>query len=99
MSLVGRLFSGLLNTSKLGFRAQQSSNFHLLSSKMPQSEAPQKAGGLFNVTTRSVIRCHFPRPSEKKRVRRHGWQTRMSTPEGRRIIMNRILKGRWVLTH
>ncbi|XP_065348812.1 large ribosomal subunit protein bL34m [Cloeon dipterum] len=55
-----------------------------------------------NISTTSVlanIRCHFPRPSEIKRVRRHGWKKRMSTLAGRKIIMNRILKGRFVLSH
>lgn len=49
--------------------------------------------------TRGKVRCHFPKPSEVKRIRRHGWHARMSTPAGRRIIMNRILKGRHVLSH
>ncbi|CAH0718220.1 unnamed protein product, partial [Brenthis ino] len=48
---------------------------------------------------RSKVRCYFPRPSEVKRVRRHGWKTRMSTPNGRRIIMRRLLKGCHVLSH
>ncbi|KAK7865004.1 hypothetical protein R5R35_000029 [Gryllus longicercus] len=51
------------------------------------------------ITTRTNVRCHFPRPSEQKRVKRHGWKTRMSTLPGRRIIMRRILHGRHVLTH
>lgn len=51
------------------------------------------------MTTRTKVRCHFPRPSEVKRIKRHGWLTRMSTRNGRRIIMNRILKGRWYYTH
>ncbi|XP_059486438.1 large ribosomal subunit protein bL34m [Neocloeon triangulifer] len=45
------------------------------------------------------IRCHFPRPNEAKRIRRHGWKKRMSTLNGRKILMNRILKGRFVLSH
>ncbi|XP_026325876.1 39S ribosomal protein L34, mitochondrial [Hyposmocoma kahamanoa] len=48
---------------------------------------------------RTKVRCYFPRPSEVKRVRRHGWEYRMSTPNGRKIIMRRILKGRHVLSH
>ncbi|XP_047996175.1 39S ribosomal protein L34, mitochondrial [Leguminivora glycinivorella] len=48
---------------------------------------------------RTNVRCYFPRPNEVKRVRRHGWKARMSTPAGRRIIMRRLLKGRFVLTH
>ncbi|XP_049872184.1 39S ribosomal protein L34, mitochondrial [Pectinophora gossypiella] len=48
---------------------------------------------------RTKVRCYFPRPNEVKRVRRHGWETRMSTPNGRKIIMRRLLKGRHVLSH
>ncbi|XP_023946948.1 39S ribosomal protein L34, mitochondrial [Bicyclus anynana] len=48
---------------------------------------------------RTKVRCYFPRPNEVRRVRRHGWKTRISTPNGRRIIMRRLLKGRFVLTH
>ncbi|XP_038221963.1 39S ribosomal protein L34, mitochondrial [Zerene cesonia] len=48
---------------------------------------------------RTKVRCYFPRPNEVRRVRRHGWEHRISTPNGRRIIMRRILKGRFVLTH
>ncbi|KAL0870670.1 hypothetical protein ABMA27_005617 [Loxostege sticticalis] len=48
---------------------------------------------------RTKVRCYFPRPNEVRRVRRHGWNTRMSTPNGRRVILRRLLKGRHVLTH
>ncbi|XP_045775394.1 39S ribosomal protein L34, mitochondrial [Maniola jurtina] len=48
---------------------------------------------------RTKVRCYFPRPNEVRRVRRHGWNTRISTPNGRRIIMRRLLKGRFVLSH
>ncbi|XP_014614244.1 PREDICTED: uncharacterized protein LOC106792365 [Polistes canadensis] len=44
-------------------------------------------------------RYNFPKPSEYKRVTRLGWHARMSTPEGRRILMRRILKGKHVLSH
>ncbi|KAK4319998.1 hypothetical protein Pmani_009107 [Petrolisthes manimaculis] len=53
-------------------------------------------GGVFG---RTKCRNYFPRPSEKKRIERHGWEKRMSTLRGRRIIMRRLLKGRHVLTH
>lgn len=52
-----------------------------------------------NIFRISKTRCYFPRPSETKRVLNHGWAKRMSTPGGRRVIMNRILKGRHVLSH
>lgn len=48
---------------------------------------------------RTNIRNYFPRPRENKRVLVHGWNKRMSTPSGRRIIMKRILKGRHSLAH
>ncbi|KAJ0175053.1 hypothetical protein K1T71_009194 [Dendrolimus kikuchii] len=48
---------------------------------------------------RTKVRCYFPRPNEVRRIRRHGWAYRMSTPNGRRVIMRRLLKGRYVLSH
>ena len=47
----------------------------------------------------SKVRCHFPRANEAKRVKTHGWNVRMSTEGGRKVLMNRILKGRHVLAH
>lgn len=41
----------------------------------------------------------FPRPNERRRIKRHGWIARMSTPGGRRVLMRRILKGKYVLSH
>lgn len=48
---------------------------------------------------RTNIRNNFPRAKEGKRIKVHGWKTRMSTPGGRKILMRRILKGRHVLSH
>ncbi|XP_045616280.2 large ribosomal subunit protein bL34m [Procambarus clarkii] len=56
-------------------------------------------GGYGGVIGRTVIRDHFPRPNERKRILRHGWKQRMSTPSGRKILMRRILKGRHVYSH
>ncbi|KAJ3653081.1 hypothetical protein Zmor_018998 [Zophobas morio] len=56
-------------------------------------------GSVYETSVRTIIRWHFPRPSERKRIVRHGWKQRMSTPAGRRILMNRILKGRHVYSH
>ncbi|XP_076244839.1 mitochondrial ribosomal protein L34 [Calliopsis andreniformis] len=49
--------------------------------------------------SRTKIRYHFPNPNERRRIKRHGWFARMSTPNGRKILMRRILKGRHVLSH
>ncbi|XP_076364701.1 mitochondrial ribosomal protein L34 isoform X2 [Tachypleus tridentatus] len=62
----------------------------------------QTSGAFLGVGIQQVrynVRNHFPRPSEYRRVKRHGYKTRLSTAAGRRIIMRRILKGRHVLTH
>ncbi|CAL1272401.1 unnamed protein product [Larinioides sclopetarius] len=56
-------------------------------------------GGCNVEQIRTYVRKHFPRPSERKRVRTHGWEKRLSTPGGRAILMRRILKGRFVLSH
>lgn len=48
---------------------------------------------------RTKTRNHFPRPNEAKRIKKHGWWTRMATREGRRVLQRRILKGRYVLSH
>lgn len=104
MSLLVKFLPNFLNypvTSALKI-TQTSSYFHSLTSstlKGPQGINSGNSGSLFNQATRSIIRCHFPRPSERKRVKRHGWNKRMSTPEGRRVLMNRILKGRWIYSH
>lgn len=45
------------------------------------------------------MRYHFPHPNERRRIKRHGWITRMLTPNGRKILMRRILKGKYVLSH
>lgn len=75
------------------------SNFHSLANGNNQNYETTKPGGTFQIAIRTRVRNCFPRPSEKKRVTRHGWWKRMSTPEGRRILMNRILKGKWVYSH
>ncbi|CAK9805913.1 39S ribosomal protein L34, mitochondrial [Anthophora quadrimaculata] len=49
--------------------------------------------------SRSAVRYHFPKPNELKRFKRQSWQARMATPNGRKILMRRILKGKYVLAH
>ncbi|KOC68228.1 39S ribosomal protein L34, mitochondrial [Habropoda laboriosa] len=51
------------------------------------------------ILSRGKMRYHFPHPSERLRIKRHGWEARMSTPNGRKILMRRILKGKYVLAH
>lgn len=61
---------------------------------------PTIAGGTWNLMpVRTNIRNHFPRAKETKRIKVHGWLTRLSTKTGRRVLMRRILKGRHVLSH
>lgn len=58
------------------------------------------AGGAWStISVRTNIRDHFPRAKETKRVTVHGYEKRISTRSGRKIIMRRILKGRHVLSH
>nr|CAI5862592.1 unnamed protein product [Callosobruchus analis] len=75
---------------------QQTSHFHSLTNEVAARVSP---GGPFSLAVRNVIRIHFPRPSERKRIKRHGFWQRMKTASGRRVLMNRILKGRWVISH
>lgn len=61
---------------------------------------PSEAGGAWSlISVRTIIRNKFPRAKEGKRIKISGWDKRMSTPGGRRVILRRILKGRHVLTH
>lgn len=65
--------------------------------RAPVNAAPGGAWGPISIRTN--IRDNFPRPSEAKRIRVHGWKTRMSKPSGRAIIWKRIIKGKYVLSH
>ncbi|XP_066251732.1 uncharacterized protein mRpL34 [Euwallacea similis] len=104
MSMIGRFFSAFLNpSSKLPTELGHiSSNFHSVASAVQESthiSSALRITSLFSIISRSNVRFHFPRPSERKRVKRHGFKARLSTPSGRRVLMNRILKGRWVYSH
>ncbi|XP_033323024.1 mitochondrial ribosomal protein L34 [Megalopta genalis] len=72
---------------------------------LPRLISPGQLGSpavtnLWSLTlNRTSMRYHFPRPNERRRIKRHGWYARMATPSGRRILMRRILKGRHVLSH
>ncbi|CAG9861492.1 unnamed protein product [Phyllotreta striolata] len=95
MSLLSRIMPSILN--RLSSASVQSpASFHSLTGDRALGANP---GGLFGIVTRSIVRVHFPRPSERKRITVHGWEKRMKTASGRRILMNRILKGRWVYSH
>ncbi|KAJ6222148.1 hypothetical protein RDWZM_000693 [Blomia tropicalis] len=41
---------------------------------------------------RGNVKWFFERCSEVKRIRKHGYKKRISTPNGRLILMRRILK-------
>lgn len=71
--------------------------FHTFALAAPVAATPGGAWGQISVRTK--IRNYFPKPRETKRLRNHGFAKRMSTPEGRRVIWRRILKGKWVLAH
>ncbi|EAT40207.1 AAEL008044-PA [Aedes aegypti] len=74
------------------------SNF--LNMALAKTASATPAGGAWStLSARTVVRNQFPRARETKRVRVHGWWKRLSTPEGRRTLMRRILKGRHVLSH
>ncbi|CAH1991231.1 unnamed protein product [Acanthoscelides obtectus] len=98
MSLLSRVFANVCSTINryATVAVQQTTNFHSLTSSPVSQASP---GGLFNIAVRTNIRVHFPRPSERRRIKRHGYWQRMKTREGRRVLMNRILKGRWVYSH
>ncbi|XP_026741078.1 39S ribosomal protein L34, mitochondrial [Trichoplusia ni] len=70
-----------------------------IASSMTPASSLVKPDNFSLSSIRNKVRCYFPRPNEVRRVRRHGWETRMSTPNGRKVIMRRLLKGRFVLTH
>uniref|UniRef100_A0A8D8XVB4 Large ribosomal subunit protein bL34m n=1 Tax=Cacopsylla melanoneura TaxID=428564 RepID=A0A8D8XVB4_9HEMI len=67
----------------------------------PLTNSPMTASSILGgfESVRTLVRNHFPRPREKKRINQFGWETRMKTANGRKILMRRILKGRHILSH
>ncbi|RLU25295.1 hypothetical protein DMN91_003388 [Ooceraea biroi] len=86
--MIGRVVSGILQS-------------------LPRATISSQPGSLtpalwnpWNLTfVRNIIKYNFPRASERKRIKTHGWLARMATPGGRKILMRRILKGKHVLSH
>ncbi|XP_065167559.1 large ribosomal subunit protein bL34m [Atheta coriaria] len=98
MSLLTRLVPGFLRSGSMAMCAPSTSVVPVMNITQSLTETV-KSFAFFGQSIRTVIRCHFPRPSERKRIKRHGYKKRMSTPEGRRILMRKILKGCFVLSH
>ncbi|XP_046749519.1 39S ribosomal protein L34, mitochondrial [Diprion similis] len=103
--MFGKLVSTLFNASRLIAPSLVAKQFHSASSRgitngLCSSSVNAKPGGTWAlIPVRNRIRWHFPKARETIRIVRHGWNTRMSTPGGRRILMRKILKGRHVLSH
>lgn len=99
MSFLGRLLAPLTRLNPI----QQSVTKALPSLNLANevtSNPNASIGGLYDMIVRHRgIRCYFPRPSERKRIKRHGFWKRMSTRNGQIILMRRILKGRYVISH
>ncbi|KAI8935819.1 hypothetical protein NX059_007336 [Plenodomus lindquistii] len=71
---------------------------------LPSSETPDLAGkisshpGLGNTQIRCGPRDTY-NPSHIVRKRRHGFLSRIRTKKGRKMIMRRLKKGRWNISH
>lgn len=48
---------------------------------------------------RTKVRYHLPKPTEVKRFRKQGLLKKLETPQGRRLLQQRILKGDFVIAH
>lgn len=49
--------------------------------------------GVNNSQIRTKVRYHLPHPTEVKRVRKQGFLKKVKTVNGRRYLMERILRG------
>lgn len=88
--MIGKLISGIFQSlPRIGASSQVSSTVSVTPLWNPW--------GLIQIRNR--MRYHFRHPSERKRIKKHGWFTRMATPSGRKILQRRILKGKHVLSH
>lgn len=45
------------------------------------------------IQVRTKVRYHLPNPTEVKRVRKQGFLKRTQTTNGRKLLMERILRG------
>lgn len=52
-----------------------------------------------SMIVRTIVRNNFPRARENKRIKVHGFKTRLATKNGRQIIWRKLLKGHHVLGH
>jgi len=91
MSFVARTFGSFLQKSTNVL----CNNFLMTSNAIAMEPATNWSMIIF----RTHVRNHFPIARESKRIKTHGWKTRMSTHGGRKILMRRILRGRHVLSH
>ncbi|KAK0174061.1 hypothetical protein PV328_007178 [Microctonus aethiopoides] len=76
---------------------QQFSTTPIVAAKTVAKNVPKGAWSYMDLPRKT--RDNFPRPSETKRVKTHGYKKRMSTLHGRKIIMRRILHGCYELSH
>ncbi|KAG2491074.1 hypothetical protein HYH03_010519 [Edaphochlamys debaryana] len=60
------------------------------------SEGPHPAPASLRI--RCGARGTTYQPSRRKRVNRHGIEKRLSTPQGRELLLRRLKKGRWRVT-
>lgn len=53
---------------------------------------------LNTIQVRTKVRYHLPNPTEVKRVRKQGFLKRTQTTNGRKLLMERILRGDKVIS-
>ncbi|KAK0168989.1 hypothetical protein PV327_002743 [Microctonus hyperodae] len=97
--MLRKLISNIFQAKSLikAIPIQQFSTTPIVAAKTVAKNVPKGAWSYMDLPKET--RNRFPRPSETKRVKTHGWKTRMSTLHGRKIIMRRILRGCHELSH